>query len=112
MVEKRITIGGTLKKRVTTYLEKYPRLRDSDQKLIANIWFEDLGGKVKISKLTGKQILEKLSSNLISNQSSIIRCRAKLQEEFPELRGDTYSLRKGEMATRMATEVNKFNQND
>jgi hypothetical protein len=69
-------------------LEKYPHLRDSDEKLIANIWFDETP---MIS--TKYEFLQNYANGLITNAESIRRTRARLQEENSELRGKSYEKR-------------------
>jgi len=79
------------KDKVIYWLDKYPKLRDDDNRLCANIWSEELNNL----EITAKDFLKLYASNKLTSAPSIKRARAKLQEECPEYRGDKYNLRKG-----------------
>ena len=68
---------------VKELLTDYPELRDSDKKLIWKVWF-NLGLVV-----FGDQPMFIRFDNFMKAPSteSIRRCRQKIQEHFPELRG-------------------------
>ena len=71
--------------------ENTKHLRDNDNKLIATIWYQDIKGKgTDPMDLTGMEVLTMYSNGKLTNAESIRRMRAKLQEEFKELRGLTY----------------------
>ena len=64
-----------------------PELRDDDYKLIATIWeYEAVGSDI----MTAADFLNDFGKGKYTNPESIRRCRAKLQEEMPELRGKKY----------------------
>lgn len=76
------------KEKVRRFLEKTPHLRDNDNALVAYIWWDDykeLGENGNVLAF-----LTLLSKGKLSNFESIRRCRQKLQELHPELRGDKY----------------------
>ncbi len=79
------------KDKVIYWLDKYPKLRDDDNRLCANIWSEELNNL----EITAKDFLRLYASNKLTSAPSIKRARAKLQEECPEYRGKKYNLRKG-----------------
>jgi hypothetical protein len=75
---------------VKSMLTKYPVLRDSDERLLANIW------KIYVGDLTwvnGEDILKMLAKGELPSYESISRCRRKLQEEIPTLRGEKWEAR-------------------
>tara|TARA_R110000803_G_scaffold48527_1_gene100786 strand:+ start:186 stop:542 length:357 start_codon:yes stop_codon:yes gene_type:complete len=77
-------------------LLKYPELKDSDNKLIANYWNLELQSKNKdIDDMSARELLRMYANSKLTNAETIRRMRAKLQEEVPELRGGAYELRKG-----------------
>ena len=76
--------------RVKKMLEDNPHLRDSDNKLIANIWFNDSQQKTKMG------FLQELADGKLTTPESITRARRKVQEECPELRGKKYRERQDE----------------
>jgi hypothetical protein len=67
-------------------------LRDNDQALIANIWWRELVTQGK-DKSTAFELLKVFSEGKLSNPESIRRARQKIQEEQPELRGESYRAR-------------------
>tara|TARA_R100000951_G_scaffold17207_1_gene13723 strand:+ start:285 stop:581 length:297 start_codon:yes stop_codon:yes gene_type:complete len=79
------------KDKVIYWLNKYPSLKDDDERLSANIWAEE------IEKLNfeHKDFLILYASKKLTSAPSIKRARAKLQEECPKYRGEKYNLRKG-----------------
>ena len=79
------------KDKVKYWLDKYPSLKDDDNRLSANIWSEELGG----SDITAQDFLALYAANKLTSAPSIKRARAKLQEEEPKYRGEKYNLRKG-----------------
>lgn len=79
------------KDKVIYWLDKYPKLRDDDNRLCANIWSKELNNL----EITAKDFLRLYASNKLTSAPSIKRARAKLQEEFPKYRGEKYNLRKG-----------------
>jgi len=85
-----------LKEIIHELLVKYPSLRDSDNKLTANIWHAELKKLDKeVDLLTARGLLEAFAENKLSNPTSIRRHRARFQELMPELRGDKYKIRQG-----------------
>ena len=74
------------KDKVIKLLKEKKHLRDDDNKLMANIWFSE----IKDKNLTSMQFLEYYATGRISNPQSVLRLRRKLQEEFPELRGEKW----------------------
>lgn len=76
------------KERVRRLLENLPDLRDNDNALVANIWWNDYKKIPNNGEVLG--FLTLMSKGRLSNFESIRRCRQKLQELYPELRGDKY----------------------
>ena len=73
-----------------------PHLRDNDNKLIAAYWFRELKNKnVNVEEITALDFLHRYADNKLTNAETIRRMRAKLQEEYPEVRGRAYAIRKG-----------------
>ena len=69
---------------VTKLLTKYPSLRDNDDKLTANIWcnrIDDLDNE------TATNVLIMLADRKLPSYESVSRCRRKIQETNPHLRG-------------------------
>mgnify|MGYP003114951916 FL=1 len=82
------------KDKVRYWLEKYPYLRDNDNRLFANIWDSELE-KYGIPRDVRKHFLTFIAQGRLTPAPSIKRARAKLQEENPEFRGKKYKARKG-----------------
>ena len=81
------------KDRVREALINHPHLRDDDNRLLANIWYSELKEmKFNVLKNT-MEFLKILSEGKLSNAESVRRCRAKLQELEPGLRGEMYEER-------------------
>tara|TARA_Y100000361_G_C11110188_1_gene317121 strand:- start:523 stop:849 length:327 start_codon:yes stop_codon:yes gene_type:complete len=76
---------------VQHFLESNPKTRDNDQLLCAFIWFDQL--QYKIEGMTGKDLLKSYAKGDLVNADTISRCRQKLQQENPELRGKLYEKR-------------------
>ena len=72
---------------VEKFLTEYPVLRDDDEKLMANIWNSHIGN---LEDVDGKDVLCMLASHKLPSYESISRCRRKLQEECPNLRGEKW----------------------
>ena len=73
-----------------------PHLRDSDPKLIATYWFNELKvKKIDPNKINGLEFMQMFANGKLTNIKTIERMRRKLQEECPELRGKIYVARKG-----------------
>lgn len=83
MLDKIISIMD----RVKELLEKYPHLRDSDNKLVANIWNQEKQDTDAFG------FLQLYADGKITPADSITRARRKLQELHPELRGKKYDQR-------------------
>lgn len=75
---------------VSKFLTKYPLLRDNDERLMANIWNKYLGNIIYIN---AKDILTMLAKGELPSYESISRCRRKLQELHPNLRGEKWEAR-------------------
>jgi len=69
--------------------------RDNDQLLIASIWSTEMKrAGFQPRERTAYELLDLLANNKLPNPESIRRCRQKLQELKPELRGKKYKQRK------------------
>ena len=77
-------------KEVKLRLEASTRLRDDDALLIADIWrdqLDELGAK------TCYDVLNAIAGKLLHSPESIRRSRAKIQKDYPNLRGTVYNQR-------------------
>jgi len=79
---------------VLEMISKYPALRDSDNKLTANIWNKELKVKgLDINTMTASDLLKLVANDKLSSPVSIKRHRAKFQEVNESLRGAKYRQR-------------------
>lgn len=88
-----IKINKAIEERIVHFLTKYPKLRDSDDRLVANMWAEDMGGQLATQGISLHDFLVKYADGELTMAESITRIRRKIQSERPELRGETYKLR-------------------
>ena len=77
---------------VELFLRNHKVLRDSDERLMANIWAKYIGTD-SIKFLNAADILKMLAKDELPSYESISRCRRKLQEEFSTLRGNKWEKR-------------------
>ena len=86
------------KDKVRNLLTNNKRLRDSDNKLIATFWYQELKMRgIDTNEITGFELLELFAESKLTNAETIRRIRAKLQETNKELRGSKYNLRQGKL---------------
>ena len=84
------------KETIKKLLINTPKLRDSDNKLIATMWFNEIKAKeLDPYTISAYTFLKFYADSAVTNAETIRRVRAKLQEEYPELRGEAYKIRKG-----------------
>ena len=76
--------------KVVNLLTEYPSLRDSDERLAANIWHNHTKNINEIDALT---LLSRFAKGNLPSYESISRCRRKVQELKPELRGKKWDKR-------------------
>jgi len=74
---------------VKSLLNKHPKLRDNDNKLLATVWYHKMD-KIEESVV---DFLHILAEGELPSSESIRRCRQKLQELNPELRGELWNKR-------------------
>ena len=91
---------------VHSLLVNYPVLRDSDERLTANIWSKTILPPHNLDNISAKGLLTKLSEGKLPSYESISRCRRKLQELYPNLRGDKWYKRQ-ERAKNIRKEIAK-----
>lgn len=81
--------------RVRTLLEKSPKYRDSDQLLVARMWWEELQAQgIESDKITAQEFMEMYRDGKITSSDSISRARRKVNEELPNTKGLSYKPRK------------------
>ena len=76
--------------KVVNLLTDHPSLRDSDERLAANIWYNNIKNVDEIDAIT---LLSRFAEGKLPSYESISRCRRKIQEEKPELRGKKWAKR-------------------
>jgi len=76
--------------KVVNLLTEHPSLRDSDKRLAANIWYNNIKNVDEIDAIT---LLSQFAEGRLPSYESISRCRRKIQEEKPELRGKKWAKR-------------------
>jgi hypothetical protein len=68
--------------------------RDSDEKLIARYWYDQASRLGYNPRTTNAEnFLKLLAESKLTSSEDIVRCRRKLQEQHPELRGEKWNLR-------------------
>lgn len=77
---------------VKHFLTIRPELRDSDSRLMANIWASELK-ETGIHEMSAWDFLKMFSQDILTSPESIRRARQKIQEECPHLRGKSYKAR-------------------
>ena len=94
--------------KVITLLRSHSHLRDSDKRLVANIWVLEVTSiyKKPIESISSLEFLNCLAEGQLTNYDSITRARRKVQEQNPDLRGSKYNDRKQE-AKDTAENINK-----
>jgi len=75
---------------VEKFLTKYPVLRDDDRRLIVNLWTKRMGGSDIVDHLEPNEVMKRIASSEMPSPESITRCRRKLQEKCPNLRGEIW----------------------
>ena len=80
---------------VVNLLTEYPSLRDSDDRLTATIWYQYTKNVKEIDAMT---LLRRFAAGELPSYESISRCRRKVQEEKPKLRGQLWEKRHNKKA--------------
>lgn len=89
-----------LKESIKELLIRFPDARDNDNLLVTLVWEKDVNNcQELVGSLTSirkffKLLADPNNSGKITSYKSIVRYRAMLQAEFPELQGRTYRKRK------------------
>lgn len=86
-----------IKDMVELVLVEYPKARDNDNFLVCKIWYRQ--NKEMCQSGSAMDLLVAFSQNKLISIESITRCRRKIQELRPELRGTKYHLRQKEQET-------------
>jgi hypothetical protein len=81
--------------RVESLLKRFPVYRDCDNKLVAHIWMEQVGGIEQMKAINLHDWMKLCIENPnIAKPENICRARRKIQKFDPSLRGEHYKLRK------------------
>ena len=91
-----------LKDRIKVYLMSYPETRESNEVLMSIIWQQETDKFIINADNHNINPLTLLKNNKLTSWDSATRAKRKLQEEHPELRGQSYTKRKAK-----ATKVSK-----
>ena len=78
---------------VKNMLTEHPKTRDNDSLLLGYVWLYQCGGKTYAENMSMWDFIVDFSRKNFAEVSGISRCRRKLQEEHPELRGKLYDKR-------------------
>lgn len=80
--------------KVLKALNEDARTRDNDNLLIALIWYAEISRQGESpDNYPSIDFLKSFSLGKFTSAESIRRCRQKLQEDFPGLRGKSYATR-------------------
>ena len=86
-----------IKDRVKVLLINHEHLRNSDNRLIATVWKQDLLNKgLNLALTSAYDFLNLYSVEAFTNAETIRRVRQKIQEENPDLRGTVHEARQKE----------------
>lgn len=86
----------TVRAKVEHCLKSDPTLADDDERLVSNIWHLEC---LKLHKdpltISGSDFLKLYSQKQLTSADVITRARRKVEEEIPELRGESWEKRQG-----------------
>lgn len=92
-VEEKTIIEEMIKIRpsVAKILEEQPETKDNDKLLLCAFWEFETSGR--INNCTYTDFKKLLTEHKLTNFETIRRTRAKIQELYPEYRGELYEVR-------------------
>ena len=93
-----------LKEVIQSLLIKHPHLRDDDNKLLANVWFQS----VTPLEEAWMDFLAIVAKGDLPSPKAISRCRRKLQEMHPVLRGEMW-YKRHKMQEQVVFELREMN---
>ena len=99
-----------LKDRIRVYLISYPETRENNEVLMSIIWQHETDKFIINSDNHNINPLILLKNNKLTSWDSATRAKRKLQEEHPELRGQSYNNRKIK-ANKVRKDVNNLFNN-
>jgi hypothetical protein len=82
----------TVKEKVLLLLNEVPKLRDSDDDLIATYIYREVGENIK--EMTALDLLAKISNSKLTSFETIRRVRIEIQKNNQHLRGIEFGKRK------------------
>jgi|3_EtaG_2_1085321.scaffolds.fasta_scaffold09713_3 hypothetical protein len=88
-----------IEQNVIGILTEISRTRDDDNLLIAEYWRRQLGGSDITRHLPADALLEEFTNKRLTRPDTITRCRRKIQEYNPHLRGTQYEKRHNKTAS-------------
>jgi NifB/MoaA-like Fe-S oxidoreductase len=97
----------TTREKIEHFLKADPSLADDDERLVSNIWhLEAIKLGHNPETITGKDFLKMYAEKQFTSADVITRARRKVEEETPELRGETWEKRQG-METEVREQINQ-----
>ena len=84
---------ASIKDNIKIFLTKYESMRNNDNELIAYYYYKIMQSNGKDKEYSAMHFLGDYSKGLYPSAESIRRCRQKIQEQNPELRGSNYKNR-------------------
>ena len=94
------------KEQIEELLTNDSRLRDSDAKMIARFWTNELKRKnINTKEITAHEFLKLFATNKLHNVEGLTRMRRKVQEENEQLRGRCYNERQTTMQKKMKAKL-------
>ena len=90
---------------VLDLLTRSKSLRDNDNRLVANVWAVELGGK--LNELSATDLLNYVAEGKLSAANNIKRLRCKLQQENDFLRGEKYEYKQRFVQDKWRKEMRK-----
>ena len=82
-----------IKQEIKNLLLQDKRYRDDDSLLVCRYYYNKCGGEEVFKTMSAINLLNLLASKSLPFPDTITRVRRKLQEQFPELRGDKWAER-------------------
>ena len=94
------------KEEIKKLLTQDPRVQDSDAKLIARFWTNELKRKnIDTQNITAHEFLKLYATNKLHNVEGLTRMRRKVQEENEHLRGQFYKERQTTQQNKMKAKL-------
>ena len=97
-----------VRKKVKRLLDSHKKYRDSDNVLMAKIWYDDA---IKMNLRTAYEFLQALKRGKVTSWESITRARRKLQELHPYLEGRNRRIRRLK-SNELKIDIKKFEEDE